>query len=288
MENIILGFPFEQIGGILRNLSLSGSVGNVIAIIIYILLSLSPVIIRLLFIKKKRLHAEDVLLMVLSGLLFGTFYLMINPMMLREIFGEIGTVMNGSIFGACIYSVLVGYFLLGMLRRLVKAEAGEFKKCVTPVMWLMNIMYVYVIAGQIFVQYLDTIKQLKSMNMDSIMNVCVISVTYIAEALPYVFSIFVVCALLRLFGELGVDKHSEGAVNAAGRLSRISLVTLGITIISSIIVNILKLLAAAGINHVKTTVSIPVEQIIFLMVALLIARYICENKKLKEDNDMFI
>ena len=85
-----------------------------------------------------------------------------------------------------------------------------------------------------------------------------------------------------------MDKHSEGTVNAAGRLSRISLVTLGITIISSIIVNILKLLVASGINHVKTTVSIPVEQIIFLMVALLIARYIGENKKLKEDNDMFI
>lgn len=288
MEERILGFPFEQIGDMLRKLSLGSGVGNVIAIAVYVLLSLSPLIIRLLFVKKKRIRIEDVLLVVLSGLLFGTLYLMINPMMLEEIFGEVGMIMNGSIFGACIYSVLVGYFLIGMLRRLVKAEIGDFKRCAAPVMWLMNVMYVYVIVGQIFVQYLDTLKQLRSMDMDSVVNVGVISVTYIAETLPYVFSIFVVCALLKLFGELGLDKYSEGTVNAAGRLSGISSVTLGITIVSSVLVNILQFVAASGLNSVKTSVSIPVEQIIFLTVALLMARYIGENKKLKEDNDMFI
>lgn len=288
MTEWILGFPFEQLGLVLRKLSLSGSAGNVLAIIIYVLLSLSPIIVRAFFIKKKQLCVEDTLLVVLGGLLFGTLYLMINPTMMQVVFGDIGTAMNGSVFGACIYSVLVGYFLLCMLRRLVKAGAGEFKKYAAPVMWFMNIMYVYIIVGEIFGEYINSLKQLKSMEMDSALNIGVMSVRYVVDALPYVFSIFVVFALLKLLGVLRIDGHSDNTIKAAGRLSRVSSVTLVITIISSVFVNIFQLVAASGLNTVKTTVSIPVEQIIFLMAVLLIARYIGENKKLKEDNDMFI
>lgn len=38
----LIAFPFEQIGAGLRVLSLSGAVGNVVAIILYILLGLIP------------------------------------------------------------------------------------------------------------------------------------------------------------------------------------------------------------------------------------------------------
>lgn len=288
MQKWILGFPFEWLGNMLRSLSLGTEVGNVIAIVIYVFISLSPVIIRLVFIKKKHLQAEDMLLPVLSVLLFGTIYLMINPTMIPVIFGDVGTLMNASIFGACIYSVIVGYFLICMIRKLVKLQLQEFKKCLAPLMWFMNIMYVCIILGEILPQYVEALGLLKAIDRFSVFNVSVISLIYLMEIVPYVLNVFVLFALFGLFRELGADEHSDGALNAAGRLSRISFFTLIITILGSVTVNIVWLMAAPGINSVKTTVIIPVEQIVFLVVTLLMSMYIGKNKKLKEDNDSFI
>ena len=47
-------FPFEQIGGLLRILSLSGVVGNIIAILLYVGICLVPSMVYLQLYKKKK------------------------------------------------------------------------------------------------------------------------------------------------------------------------------------------------------------------------------------------
>ena len=75
----LAAFPFAQIGLGLRWLSLSGAVGNGLAIGLYVLLSLIPLIALGVIWRRGKLRQADALLAVLSALLFWVLYLMVNP-----------------------------------------------------------------------------------------------------------------------------------------------------------------------------------------------------------------
>jgi len=64
-----LAVPFAQIGLGLRMLSLSGTAGNIAALILYFVLSLFPIILLPVICRRRRLAPEDGLLAVLSVLL---------------------------------------------------------------------------------------------------------------------------------------------------------------------------------------------------------------------------
>lgn len=72
-------FPLEQIGIGLRWMSLQGGLKNTIAIVIYIALCLTPLMFFILNLRKKKINAEDILMPVLSLVLFYVIYMMINP-----------------------------------------------------------------------------------------------------------------------------------------------------------------------------------------------------------------
>ena len=75
----LAAFPFAQIGLGLRWLSLSGAVGNGLAIGLYVLLSLIPLIALGVIWRRGKLRQADALRAVLSALLFWVLYLMVNP-----------------------------------------------------------------------------------------------------------------------------------------------------------------------------------------------------------------
>ncbi|MCL2782670.1 MAG: hypothetical protein FWD80_01645, partial [Propionibacteriaceae bacterium] len=81
MGNVLTAaaIPFEQIGDGLRALSLTGPFGNVIATIVYAVISLIPLACVVVMAKRRRFAAEDVLLALVSPLLFWVLYVMINP-----------------------------------------------------------------------------------------------------------------------------------------------------------------------------------------------------------------
>ena len=68
----LIAFPFEQIGAGLRVLSLSGAVGNVVAIILYMLLGLIPAGIWGFLHWRKKSEPLDFMLLAISALLFVT------------------------------------------------------------------------------------------------------------------------------------------------------------------------------------------------------------------------
>ena len=54
------------------------------------------------------------------------------------------------------------------------------------------------------------------------------------------------------------------------------------------LLNIAQLLCADLLYQIHITVNIPIFAILFLLVIHVMARYIEENQKLKQDNDLFI
>ncbi len=289
----IMAFPFEQLGQLLRHLSLSGGIDNVISIILYIALGLIPLLVLLLLYRRKRLHAEDSLLAVLSAQHFIILYLMINPGLLPTHLGAYSGMGFGSaLLGNIYYSVLVGYVVLRMLRSFSAADTGRTQKYLSRLLCAVNILFVYLAFGAHFNGLLSSFEALRAGNTGSLRELGAtgffLVLQYVVNALPYILDVIVLLGAMTLLLELGNDRYSEQSVQAAERLARLCRRTLVIIVLSNVAFNLLQLAFVKSLAVVNSSVQIPILSITLVLAALLLAQYIRENKRLKDDNDMFI
>lgn len=286
-------FPFDQIGQGLRELSLSGDLGNAAAIILYAIFCLIPVFLFIIVWRKRCLHFEDSFLVILSAVLFAVLYWMINPGMMGKYFGSIiGQDIGKTILGGTIYSILFSYITLRILRSLFTAEAKKMYRYLSVLLCALMVLFVYEAFGICFDQVLNNLKTLLAEAEDQkailISSIVILTSNYIVNVLPYVLDIFVSFAALRLVDEIRLNRYSEGTVMAAGRLSRLCSVSLMIVTLFNIGFHLIQLLLFRNLNHTSVSINIPLLTIAFIFAVLLLAQFVGENKKLKDDNDMFI
>lgn len=289
----IIAFPFEQIGILLRMLSLSGSTGNLISIVIYISLCLIPVLVMFLLRQKRKLYPEDALLAVLSAVLFAVIYIMINPGLLGEFFGTgTGSGAGKALLGATAYSVIIGYILIRILRLFFSADTISLQKYLMILLYIVNIIIVFIVFAAQFSNLIDSFEQLRAGNKGNEHRLGIsyffLVFKYIVDAMPNLLIIPVVSSGQNLLHELSLDRYSEQAVSRAEKLSRICGLALVITVLSNIAYNLLQLVFINKLSIANSMVRIPVFSIVFVLAALLLAQYIKETKQLKEDNDMII
>ena len=288
-----MAFPFEQIGMGLRSLSLSGGLGNAAAIVIYFAASLMPVAAALILRKKRKLRAEDGLLALLSAALFAVLYIMINPGLINAWTGGIAAQSVGkAVLGGMVYSVLCGYFVLRVLRLFSCGATEKLVRYMSVMLSLLAVLFVYFIFGACFSGLLDSMAALRAGNLG---NERLLGASYIflvlqfaVNALPHAFNALVVFAGLRLLHEMRADRYSAETVAAAGKISGLCAAALVATVLANIGFNILQLLFAKLIVVINGSVQIPVFSITFALAALLLTRLVTENKRLKDENDMFI
>ncbi len=286
----IIAFPFEQIGILLRLLSLSGRLGNAISIIIYASLCLIPTLALILLQKKRKLYAEDALLAVLSVVLFLVIYFMINPGLLGKYMGS--SLGHKTLLGGIVYSVIVGYALFRILRLFYSADTLKLQKYLMVLLYLVNIFIVIIVFGAQFSNLLDSFKQLQAGNKGNEHRLgysyIFLVLKYLVDAIPNALIIPVVINGQNLLRELSADRYSDQAVVSAQKLSRMCGLALYITVVSNIGLNLLQLVFINKLSVAESTVQLPVFSIVFVLAALLLAQYIKDNKQLKDDNDMFI
>ena len=289
----VMAFPFEQIGLGLRTLSLSGEMGNILSIVLYLFLCLIPVVVLIAFNRKRSLYPEDSLLVILSLVLFVVLYLMVNPGLLGPYWANTaGQSMGKAVLGGMVYSIVIGYLVLRVLRLFYYADTGRLQKYISVLLCALNVLFVYLVFGAYFSSLMDSFDALRSGNIGNEHNLGMsylfLILQYVINALPYILDVLVVFAALNLLDELSADRYSEASVTAARRLSRLCGRTLAITVVSHIVFNLLQLVFFKTLVVVNGTVQIPLMSIAFILAALLLAQYIGDNKQLKDDNDLFI
>lgn len=288
-----MAFPFEQLGTGMRALSLSGWPGNAAAFLTYAAVSLSPVAALFLLRKKRGVFPEDGLLVLLSAALFAVLYLMTNPGMIGTLFGgAAGLPVGKAVLGGTVYSVLCGYLVLRVLRLFFAGSTGKLQTYMKVLLCLMNVLFVYLAFGDRFNALLEAVAKLRAGNTGNEhllgASYAFLALQYAVDALPHLLNVFVVFSALRLLDELSADRYSPQSVEAAGKLSRLCGAALAATVLSNIAFNILQLLFARALMVLNNTLQIPVFSIAFVLSVLLLARFIAENKRLKDDNDMFV
>jgi hypothetical protein len=286
-----MAFPFEQLGLGLRTLSLSGTAGNIAAIVLYAALCLLPLAYMLRRGLRKRLCAEDALLVVLSTLLFAVLYLMITPGDIETLFGA-GMTAGKIVLGGTVYSVLCGYVVLRTLRLFFSSGTQKLQHFLSILMRVLTVIFVYAIFFACFGELLESVKDLQAGNQGNEQalgaSYFFLILQFIVSAAPYAMDIWVAFAAGRLISEMQTDTFSEAAVNAAERLSRYCKTALIVTVLSQLCFNLLQLVFTGSLRVLSSELQLPVVSVVFVLAVLLLSRYLSESKRLKDENDMFV
>ena len=300
MKFSIFSFPFEQIGGGLRGLSLSGTAGNIVAVVLYVIISLLPCGMFLWLKKKGKTCKADLMLLLISADLFFTIYYMINP----GLFVSNGMPGGKEILGCTFYSLGIGYLVLRILAKSAKADTKALQKGLRILLYVVMLFLACVVVVEFAFDLPANIRTLKGANTavsgghlwgDFGNDNAELTVTYvflvlqsIVNALPCVLDILVLFIVAKALKELLKGAYSDAAVAAVRRIATVCSKVLAIIVIADMSFNILQVLFRNSLYQVSIISNIPVMSILFVIAALVIARYVGENQKLKLDNDLFI
>ncbi|MBQ8813594.1 MAG: hypothetical protein IJZ85_03725 [Lachnospiraceae bacterium] len=305
----LFAFPFQQIGDGLRALSLSGTVGNAAAIVLYVLFCGSPFLVLLGIHRKRKACPEDGLLAGLSTLLFFVMYMMINPGMIPDVLGGfVGAAGTGKMtLGAVLYSILVGYLVLHVLRKTYLAEMTALQQYVKVILYILGAFFIWAVFGaglgglraeitalaegntvddvsSMFAEMMGSGVSAGTMTLSKVFLV----IRYVIDVLPYLLDTVIVFTGLELLDALTEDRYGETAVALAQKLSRQCGKMLAITVISNMVFNVVQVIFLEKLLVVDGTVQLPISSILFVMIVMFLARLLTENKELKEDNDLFV
>ncbi len=292
----LAAFPFEQAGYVLRQMSLSGTAGNAAAIVLYLTLGLLPCLAWLLLKKQGRLLAVDHLLPALSVLLLAVIYYMVNP-------GLIVSAVPGTgkwLLGCTFYSALSGYLVIRVLAVCRRARPETLESVLQGLLGFLNMVFVYLIFGQNLDRLLNSLRDMGNVSgglyavgaaqgAHSVGLTCLFfGLGYLVDVLPYAFDLGIVFLAGRLLAALKADRWGDAAAELADRLAGFCAKVLGITAGADVMFNVLQVLFGAGLYRMDLVIHVPVLSILFVLAALLSARYIREAQKLKKEHDLII
>lgn len=293
----IFAFPFAQLGAGLRALSLMGGGWNVLAIVLYALLALLPMAGFVYAAQKKRLHTEELLLPLLSVTLFAVLYAMINPSQAERYF-SMDRSFASALLGAVVYTQCIAYAVLRLLRTTFSADADGLRRCFRAVLLVLAAFFVYCAFGAQLHTLLADWKTLAEGNTaGAVGNLAggrslrltqfFLLLRYLAEAAPYLLDVWVILAALELLSAR-MKADAASAADAAGQIARRCRISLSVSVLTELTLDVLQALAAGKLLNTAFSVKLPLISIAFCLAALLLVRLMQENRRLRDDNDLFI
>ena len=282
----VLSFPLAPIAGWLRRLSLSGSLGNGAAIVIYVLLCLLPAGLFLFRRLKGKRHWEDLLLLAGSAALFYSLYLLINPALAEVRYSLMAKpALNGLVW------VLIAAWLVLFLLRLAFADRQGAEKCGKLILFALAAVYVFCLFYQLPAEAIGEIRALNEANtVHSGLELSwfVIVLRALAEAVPCALSLFALYLSRKLLDAAAEDRFSEETLTLSQRLARFCRAALTAEVLLCAGVYLLQLVLAPRLRSISFQVEFPVSSVAVALAALLLSRLLGEGKELKEDNDLFV
>lgn len=290
--------PFSQIGSLLRSLSLSGPAGNVLAFSLYLALGILPLAHLVFLLVCKKAGAEDIILPLLSGLMFFVLYLMINPGLVSDWLqshaddAAFMVPVGKAALGGTVYSVLISYLvfkalrniegrksdrLLGMLRTLLAAAAAVM---------VFSIFYIGVR------DFAAAIRELKGSNnfegAGLVPTHLFMFIGFLFNQLPAAVAALLFIKAAELTEALKIDRYGEAALQAAERLIRTGKIGVIAITASTMCFNLMQLIFSRWLRVTYYSTRLPLDAVILTLAMVLLGRYISESSRLHQENQMFI
>ena len=280
-----LAFPFEQIGYVLGALSRTGAIGRGVASMLLIGISVLPMVSVLHSWNDRDRRAEHAALAMLTLVLLPVLSCMSSPELIVRLFPMIDERMLPSAkmtLGGSVWTVMLCWLVLMLLRLF---RTGGRDRMLVYMRILMNVLCVLFTAsifGSCMGRMISGIREAQQ-PADGFMA----AARFAVDALPWIADIAAAVSSGMLLDKLS-QGVSDDAVLAAERLSRVSSAGLAAVVVSGAVLSLLQLAAAPMLSDLHTEVNIPVLSLVFVLATLLFSRIIAENKRLSDDNDLFI
>ncbi len=281
----VMAFPFEQLGAALRAMALTGNIGNGLAWALCIALSLIPIVPVLRHGGAKGYLGENIVLCCTGVAVWIALFGMANSAKLLSVFPyltEEALSAVKSAIGCTVWSFIILWGILRLVRRFRTGDTKNLLCYLRIALHALCILFVAVIAISCGSTLLNNLSATQK-SMDNGMAL----IRFIASALPYIFDIGITLSLLTLM-EAYLAKNEADTVRCADLLSKRCCLALGVTATSTAILNVLQLLLSRSLSGISVRAEIPVVSLAFLLLILILSRLIVENRKLQNDNDLFI
>lgn len=292
MYQDIVTFPFAQIGKGLRALSLASSAGNMAALAIYLFIAIIPMLYLVYRVarQKKAPDAIDMLLIVMSVMLFVMLYLMVNP-------GYINSNLYGAMPGKgmaltmTFWSMVVGYVVLRCIKASVGTDEAKLARYLKLILIAVAVAIGLSAVLGIFREVIPAVRGVRAIDaqLNSDYNTSVfLWIKYFADKVPSLLNIIVIASAIKMVDQLRIDRYSMETISAAENLSRICRISVTVMILTSIAVNLFQFLVWTRVYKTSYVVDLPLFSIALCIAILLLSKFFASDKELKEENDMII
>ncbi|MBR6018975.1 MAG: hypothetical protein IK055_02005 [Lachnospiraceae bacterium] len=284
----VLGFPFRQVGELLRNMSLSGTSGNVCAWGIYVILCLIPVAVLIALIARKKAKKIDFCLIPIAIAEAAALYLSVNPLLIGDwdMYTKplVDADMRIATIGASFYSLLMCYLVLRFCIKLLKGSREEtFRQIVR----LCVLAFVAILVFAVFdvIEFADTVKKMpKTDTADRAFAVWKGTFSAITQ-LGLAVTLLLTGLIVRRYRIDGATEANEKRVR---KFTVFCIVAIVLYLLGVAAFNVGQLLCINRLLSFDISLILPVSELVviaFIPAALHMMR---ETREVKEENSLYI
>ena len=299
-------FPLILIGDGLRALSLSSIIGNIAAIIFYVILSLLPLSQALIHkIKGKKLLKSDFLLLFISACTFAVLYLFINPQIIPSLFNSIifadkSMIESEKALIAVAYLSIWAVFLALWLLRAYKRDnlISNIEKLLYAfaVICIVSICYTNVSELITFITkaYSAGTADISAAmfgipsGMTPAADIFLAFIRFASRIIPTLLLMKIFLPAEKLLQSIRLDPHAKENAEIASQVVSGAKVSIYFFVGCTAVYNILQLLLAKYAANIDVNIYFPIDQLILALSMLLLANFLAGDHKLYKENQLFI
>lgn len=280
-----LCLPFTWVAAGLRKLSLSGGLGNGVAIALLVVVGLLPLVFKW----KKSWGPEDALLIFTSIAIWYTLYVLINPYILPDTLQ--GTTGQTLLCGSC-YSLFLSWAVLRLLRSTRSMTGENFIQALEIFLYLCAASQLFLIVSHAS-GLINSWKLLKAGNtmpgQNLLPSYLFLLGGFLVSVLEYGLNGWLLLLGARLMKDLSQDPYGEAACRKAEGLCSWCRRTLAVVLLSQAALNVAAVVFASRIYYiVGVGFRIPVSSMALVFALLVLSSLLRKGQQLQEDNRLFI
>ena len=206
---------------------------------------------------------------------------MTNPIKLMTPYDDTGSY-SKLVFSITTWSVLILYFVVSIVRLLREGDRDKLNGYFDTALYALAMLC----AANIVAYGANTLAFISAAGMgglDALFSLLLFAV----NELPYALDI-VIIVYIGEFMDAAWSGDADILPQKAERLVKLCCSTLIVTAALTAGFNVMQLMFSPSLSRIMTSLQIPVFSIAFTLFALLLTRIIVENRKLRDDNDLFI
>lgn len=283
----VFSFPFSLIGKLLAALSEAGNIGNGFAFAVLALLSCAPLVPVFRSIKNREKRLRNTVLVLMCPLTAIVLIAFCNNTFLSNVSAIISTELNENVkavFGAAMWSGIVAVILTEIVCKIKNAEGMSILKLAKAAAFILSAFLTVAVSVFETGEFFSKINMGIGLAEGYMSTLCLIK-----DSLHYILDIAVISSAVSLIDSICDRKSSEEIGRYAQKLSNRSIKALLTIILVSFLYNFIQIILSPVVfSNVFVKIDIPVFSICFVLMLLLISKLVTENKRLEEDNDLFI